>query len=153
MKFAEEYKHKGLIREEKIGFDQAVNHIERAKKDLKVAEANLRIDAGAAYNYAYLAMLRAGRGLMFFHGFRPIDGEQHKTVVCFCDYVLGAQISEITRHFDRMRKKRNRFTYDEPELLVSETETKNAIERASDFVEKVVKFIQDKNSQQVLSSP
>lgn len=148
--FIKEYKQKGLIREEKIGFDQVITHINRARKDLKVAEANLKIDTEAAYNYAYLAMLRVGRALMFSYGFRPINGEQHKTVVSFCDFALGKEFLEIVRHFDRMRKKRNRFTYDEAGLLVSETETKKAFESAKKFVEKTSGVIQEKNPQQKL---
>lgn len=148
--FIKEYKQKGLIREEKIGFDQVIKHIDRARKDLKVAEANLDIDVEAAYSYAYLAMLRMGRALMFSRGFRPVDGEQHKTVVSFCEDALGPEFLEITRHFDRMRKKRNRFTYDEPDLLVSEIETKAAFASAKEFVGKVLKFIQEKNPQQKL---
>ncbi len=149
-KFVEEYIQKGFIRKEKIGFDQTVKHLNRAKKDLKVAEANLKIDSEAAYNYAYLAMLRTGRGLMFSLGFRPTDGEQHKTVVAFCENILDPEYSDLVRHFDRMRKKRNRFTYDEPGLLVTETETKSAFEDAVKFVNRVSKFIAANNPQKEL---
>ena len=148
--FLKIYKQRGLLKEERIGFDQVVKHIERAKKDIEVAEANLAIDAEASYNYAYLAMLRSGRALMFSFSYRPLDGEQHKTVVAFCEYALGEKFAELVRHFDRMRKKRNRFTYDEPGLLVSDTETKNAFTNAKVFVEKVSQFIKDKNPQQKL---
>lgn len=149
--FIKEYKQNGLIKEEKIGLDQVVKHINRAEKDLKVAKANLKIDTEASYNYAYLAMLRAGRALMFSTGFRPIDGEQHKTTVSFCEHVMGKEFKSLIRHFDRMRKKRNRFTYDEPGLLVSETETKNAFEYAEKFVGTVIAFVEKKNSQQKLT--
>lgn len=148
--FIKEYKQKGLIKEENIGFDQVIKHINRARKDLRVAEANLKIDTEAAYNYAYLAMLRVGRALVFSYSFRPDDGEQHKTVVFFCEYILGQDFSIIIRHFDRMRKKRNRFTYDEPDLLISETETETAFHDAKEFVRKVLGFIQKKNPQQKL---
>lgn len=148
--FIKEYKRRGLIREEKIGFDQVVKHIERARKDLRVAQANFKIDMEAAYNYAYLAMLRAGRALMFSYGLRPTDGEQHKTVVSFCEYILGDKFLELVRRFDRMRKKRNRFTYDEPDILVSDVEAKNSFLSAKEFVQKVSEFIQDKNPQQKL---
>jgi uncharacterized protein (UPF0332 family) len=148
--FVQDYKQRGLIKEEKIGFDQVVKHLSRARKDLKVAEANLKIDTEAAYNYAYLAMLRTGRALMLSYNLRPTDGEQHKTIVSFCDYILGEEFLELVRHFDRMRKKRNQFTYDEPDLLVSDTETKTAFETAKKFVEKVLVFIQKNNPQQKL---
>ncbi|MBI3638564.1 HEPN domain-containing protein [Candidatus Wolfebacteria bacterium] len=148
--FIKIYKQKNLIKEEEIGFDQVIKHLNRAKKDLRVAKANLKIDSEASYNYAYLAMLRIGRGLMFSFGFRPIGGEQHKTVVAFCEQFLDPELLNLVKHFDRMRKKRNRFTYDEPNLIVSETETKKSIESAAMFVEKVSKFIQSKNPQKNL---
>jgi uncharacterized protein (UPF0332 family) len=148
--FIKLYEREGLIKQEKIGFDQVIKHINRARKDLRVSEVNLKIDAEAAYNYAYLAMLRTGRALMLSYGYRPVDGEQHKTVVSFCEHILGLEFSELVRRFDRMRKKRNRFTYDEPGLLVSETETSNAFKNAKQFVEKVSRFIQVRNSQQKL---
>ena len=146
--FIESYKQKGLIKEENIGFDQVIRHLERVKKDLHVAEANLKIDTETSYNYAYLAMLRSGRALMFSLKYRPIDGEQHKTVVAFCENALGK--NEIIKYFDRMRKKRNRFTYDEPELLISETETKQALKNAKEFVELIHNYIQNKNPQKKL---
>lgn len=150
MNFLEEYKRKGLIKEEAIDFDQVIKHLNRAKKDLHVAKENLKIDTEASYNYAYLAMLRSGRALMFSFKYRPIDGEQHKTVVAFCEYILGKNHSTIIKHFDRMRKKRNRFTYDEPELLVSKTETEQAFDNAKEFVKKIYEFIQNKNPQKKL---
>lgn len=148
--FIETYKKKGLLKEEAIGFDQVIKHLDRAKKDLHVAKANLKIDTEASYNYAYLAMLRSGRALMFSFKIRPIDGEQHKTVVAFCDNALGDDSSKIVKYFDRMRKKRNRFTYDEAGLLVSEAETEQAFKNAKEFVEKIHEFIQNKNNQKKL---
>lgn len=148
--FLKIFQQKGLIKGERIGFDQVNKHLARARKDLQVAEANLKIDSEAAYNYAYLAMLRTGRALIFSYGYRPLDGEQHKTIVSFCEYILGTELSTVVKHFDRMRKKRNRFTYDEPGLLVSETETEEALKNAKEFVEKVTEIIQKKNPQQKL---
>jgi len=65
-------------------------------------------------------------------------------------HVLGADFSQLVRRFDRMRQKRNRFTYDEPALLVSQTETKDAFLLATEFVKRVSEFIQEKNPQQKL---
>ncbi|MDD4900880.1 MAG: HEPN domain-containing protein [Patescibacteria group bacterium] len=139
-----------LIAEEKIGFDQIVKHLERARKDLKVAEANLKIDSEASYNYAYLAMLRSGRAIMFSFGFRPIDGQQHKTVVSFAEAVLGKEFSELAAAFDRMRKFRNRFTYDEPGILVSLAQTEQSLKNAKQFVERATNFIKNKDPQKRL---
>ncbi|MBU4369275.1 HEPN domain-containing protein [Patescibacteria group bacterium] len=148
--FIKEYIKEGLIKKETIGFDQVVKHINRAQKDLKVAEANLDIDAEASYNYAYLSMLRASRALMFSYGYRPADGQQHKTVVIFSKYILTSDFSKLVRHFNRMRQKRNRFTYDEPGLLVSRTETEESFKSAKQFVRQITEFIQRKNPRQKL---
>jgi len=143
-------KSQGLIKEENIGFDQVSKHVIRAHKDLKVARANLSIDSEAAYNYSYLAMLRMGRALMFSFGYRPIDGQQHKTVVQFCEEILGEKLKQLVSSFDRMRKFRNKFTYDEAGILVSRQQTEQSLKKAESFVKEVAKFIQKKNTQKKL---
>ena len=140
----------GYIAKERIGFDQIVKHINRARKNIIVAKANLAIDSEAAYNYSYLAMLRTGRALLFSCGYRPIDGRQHKTVVEFSAAILGKDFCVLTSHFDKMRKLRNRFTYDEPGILVSNEEAKLSLEKAMEFVKKTANFIQASNPQQKL---
>ncbi|MDO8668211.1 MAG: HEPN domain-containing protein [bacterium] len=139
-----------LIAKEKIGFEQIAKHLTRAHKDLKVAEANLKIDSEASYNYAYLAMLRAGRAVMFSFGFRPIDGQQHKTVVLFAGAVLGEEFSKVVAAFDQMRKFRNKFTYDEAGILVSLAQTEQSLKNAKQFVERATDFIRSKNPQMKL---
>lgn len=149
--FIKKYEDAGFIKEESIGFDQVNKQLARTLKDIRVAEVNLDIDTGASYNYAYLAMLRAARALMFSFGYRPADGQQHKTVVFFAENALGPKFSDLVEYFNRMRKKRNRFTYDEPDLLISKEETKNAITVAKEFVSEITQFIKQKNPQQELT--
>ncbi len=79
----------GLIKKQAINFDQITKLLTRAKKDLKTAHANLKIDEEAVYTFAYLAMLRSGRALLFLKGFRPSERQQHKTVVNFAGVILG----------------------------------------------------------------
>jgi uncharacterized protein (UPF0332 family) len=140
----------GFIEKQEIGFDQIIKHLSRAQKDLRVAKANLEIDSEAAYNYSYLAMLRSGRALMFSFGYRPIDGRQHKTVVEFTDIILGKEFSLLISYFDKMRKLRNRFTYDEPEILVSRTQAEQSLKKAREMVRRVSDFIQKQNPQKKL---
>lgn len=54
--FFKTYIQKGQVKEESIGLDQVVGHLERARKDLQVAKATMGIDSEASYTYAYLAM-------------------------------------------------------------------------------------------------
>lgn len=151
MKFIIEKLERGrFIVKEKIGFDQISKHLTRARKDIMVAEANTEIDTEASYNYAYLAMLRAGRAIMFSFGYRPTDGQQHKTVVLFSKAILGKEYSELIAAFDQMRKFRNKFTYDESGILVSQRQTEQSLKNAREFVKKVTGFIQNKNPQKKL---
>lgn len=143
-------KNKGLIEKEEIGFDQIISHADRAFKDLKVSEANLDIDSEAAFNYAYLAMLRIARALMFSYSYRPKGNQQHKSSVMFAEAVLGAEFFVLANKFDRMRKFRNRFTYEEPGILVSRKQTEEALKSAREFVDKVARIIQNKNPQEKL---
>lgn len=137
----------GFVKREKIGFDQIIKHIERAVLDLKAAEANLAIDFVVSYNCSYSAMLKAGRALMFLFALRPSDGQQHKTVVLFSEKALGRKFFNLTNKFDKMRVLRNKFTYDEPEIQVSESQAKNALIDAKAFVSEVGNFIEAKNPQ------
>lgn len=132
-KFVREYLHKGLLKRQEVNVKSIDRILLRAQKDLRTAKANLAIDEGIAYTVAYLAMLHAGRAVMFLKGYRPDDGCQHKTVVEFVFYVMGAESKELVNHFDKMRRKRNAFTYD-VDIAISKTEAENALKTATKFV-------------------
>lgn len=143
-KFIEEYLGNGLLRRQKSNFQAIEKLILRAHKDLKTAKANLDIDEGIAYTIAYLAMLHAGRALMLLKGLRPADGYQHKTVVEFISYFLGKEFKAIVERFDKMRKKRNVFTY-EVSISISKTEADNALNTAVKFVNLIKDIIKKEN--------
>jgi len=146
-KFIEEYLAKGLVKEQKSDLKTVEKLILRANKDLKNAKANLDIDEGIAYSVAYLAMLRAARAVMLLKGFRPADGYQHKTTVEFVAHILGEDYRNIIERFDRMRRKRNIFTY-EVDIAISRTEADNAFDTAVKFIG-IIKDLIRKDSPQV----
>ncbi len=129
----------GLIKKQKVDFSQIKALLIRAQKDIVVAKANLEIDEEVTYNYAYLAMLRCGRSIVFMKGYRSVDGQQHKTIIELSGEILGEELKSIVKKFDRMRRKRNQFTYD-PFLPVSKIEAEN-------FVKTVLKLVQKENPQ------
>lgn len=144
--FVKDYSNKGLLRNQKTNINTIENLISRSYKELKIAEANIKIDEGIAFTVAYTAMLHAGRALMFFKGFRPSDGYQHKTVVDFASHILGEKYRTMVQHFDKMRRKRNIFTY-EVSITISGSEVKNAIKTASQFVETIKDLMEKENPQ------
>jgi len=145
-KFTEDYLAKGLIKKQRPDLKSAEKLILRAQKDLQTAKANLTIDEGIAYAVAYLAMLRSARAFMLLKGFRPSDGYQHKTVVEFMFHFLGKEFKEIVELFDRMRRKRNIFTY-EIDISISKTEADNAFDTAVKFVNMIKDIIKKENPQ------
>jgi uncharacterized protein (UPF0332 family) len=145
-KFIEKYLSENLVKKEKTSILAVEKAIQRSLKDLKSAEANLVIDEGISFTVAYLAMLRAGRALMLLKGFRPAGEYQHKTVVEFVGQVLGKDYETIIDRFDKMRKKRNLFTY-EIDITISGTEARNAFQVAVEFVELIKNIIKQENPQ------
>ncbi|MBE3113925.1 MAG: HEPN domain-containing protein [Actinobacteria bacterium] len=142
--------NQGLIKKQKIDFSHIEALLLRAHKDIIAARANLEIDEEVTYNYAYLAMLRCGRAIVFMKGFRSVDGQQHKTIIELSGDILGEKFENIIKKFDHMRRKRNQFTYD-PFLPVSKIEAENALKTAEEFVKIVQEIIKKENPQLGLS--
>lgn len=142
-------KEQKLIREQKIYCDQIKKLATKAKKDLRSAKLGIKIDEEITYTYAYLAMLRSARALMFLYGFRPIGGRQHKTVIEFSSAIMDKKFAKLIDKFDRMRKKRNQLTYS-PEQPVSLYEAKNALITAREFIDIIFKLIEKKDPQMKL---
>lgn len=103
-------------------------------------------DTGWASAIVYQSMLRAGRALMFAHGFLPIDGQQHKTVIEITGKLLNPEFGTIIKRFDRLRKNRNIFFYDSINLA-NKTETEIAIKIAKKLLSEITKQIGKLNPQ------
>jgi len=138
---------KGLLRKENIGVDQVKGLLISASRNVVASEKNLSIDEEACYTLAYNAMLKVARSLVFLQGYRPSGGQQHKTTIDVAREILGKEFKGLIDMFDKMRKKRNQFTYD-PMLPLSLTEAKNALKTANEFYKKV-KLLLDKKYPQL----
>ena len=144
--FIKGYSKQGLIKKQAKDQKAVENLISRSYKEIKAAKANITIDEGIAFTIAYTAMLHAGRALMIFKGYRPNDGYQHKTVVDFASIVLGEHYKALVRRFDKMRRKRNTFTY-EANISISKEEVDNGLESAENFIKAVRDLIEKEDPQ------
>jgi uncharacterized protein (UPF0332 family) len=136
----------GLLKKERIGIDQVKALLISASRNIAASEKNLSIDEEACYTLAYNAMLKIARVLVFLQGYRPYDGQQHKTTIDVAGEILGKEFRNLIDIFDRMRKKRNQFTY-EPMLPLSLREARNALKTANVFYKKVKTFLDEKYPQ------
>lgn len=146
-KFIKEYLDKGLLKRQKVGFDQINKLVFRAKKDLQSAQLMLESDPELAYNCAYSAMLHCGRAFVFMKGFRPATNFQHKTVVEFAKRALSEDYKILVDKFDHMRKNRNLFMYEPWKINISGTDAHNALKSANDFIEAIKQIIKQENPQ------
>ncbi|MDP3298367.1 MAG: HEPN domain-containing protein [Thermodesulfovibrionia bacterium] len=145
-KLIQKLKKQGKIKKQKAGIVQIEALLKEAILDLGEAKKISHIAERATYLLAYMAMLKAGRALLLFKGYMPDDGAQHKTVVKFMFHFLGKEFKEIVEHFDRMRRKRNIFTY-EIDISISKTEAGSAFETAVKFVNLIKEIIKRENQQ------
>jgi hypothetical protein len=91
-------------------------------------------------------MLRAGRALVFSYGYLPADGQQHKTVVELTGALLGSSYDMISRHFERLRRKRNSFFYGSLSAG-NRSEAEGASVSASNFIAAVEQDIAKRDPQ------
>jgi len=134
---------------EKLLKDRKIEKIERneelakktfalALRDIAVAKKNLE-DGNYDWTLAiaYNAMLQAGRALMFSKGYRPAGEYKHVGVLEFLREVFSGELAnKMIDTFNRLRKKRHRVVYEETDIT-SESEAKNAIRFAEEFVNEV----------------
>jgi len=144
--YFEQLTKQGFLKQEEIGLDQIKALLVSAKKNLMAANKTLEIDEETCYTMAYSCVLKLGRALIFLHGFRPDDGQQHKTTIEAAFFILGDDYKNLFFVFDKMRQKRNQFTYD-PLFPLSIAEVKEALKNADNFLSEVRNFIKTKNPQ------
>lgn len=97
----------GLLKKERIGIDQIRALLMSASKNIVASEKNLSIDEEACFTLTYNAMLKAARALVFLQGYRPHDGQQHKTTIEVAGEILGEEFSELINLFDKMKEAKS----------------------------------------------
>jgi uncharacterized protein (UPF0332 family) len=112
-----------------------------AGRDLDTAAALIETSPDWALNIAYNAMHQAGRAFMFHAGYRAVGEGRHATIVRFLEIGLGAGDEERLMLLDRMRRKRNRATYDTVGTI-SQREAAEAIVTAREFVAAITRRVQ-----------
>jgi len=126
----------GRIKQGRFSTKQVKDRLDIARRDLGAARNTLDINPEWAYIIAYNAMHQAGRAYLFKKGYRTIGEGHHATVVQFIRLDLGLEYVDLLAVMDRMRRNRNRATYDEIGMI-SRSEAKTALSTAEEFVTKI----------------
>jgi uncharacterized protein (UPF0332 family) len=112
-----------------------------AQKRVRTARRNLAIDAEAAFQIAYEAMIKGSLALMLSHGQRPRKQlGHHIAIIEFAQKHMPTAKPGIFSLFDRMRRKRNDAFYDV--AIVSDSEAEEAVRTAEHYLKSVAADIQ-----------
>ncbi len=133
----EKFLKDNLIKNQTPDFKQISYQLQRSLKDLKTAEANLKIDLTWALAIAYHAMIRAGRALMYSKGYLPTTKRTHKTIVEFTKLILGHEYGALVSKFNRLRRKRHDFIYDSKNHI-THSEAKSSLDTAKKLIDKII---------------
>jgi uncharacterized protein (UPF0332 family) len=86
-------------------------------------------------------MHQAGRAYVFHAGYRAVGEGHHATVVRFLEIGLGRDYEVTLMLLDRMRRKRNRATYDTVGTI-SRREATEAISAAREFANAIARQVE-----------
>lgn len=136
MDLIQQFRDSGRLEPFRIERAQLVQHVRAAYQDLAEARITFPVSDRAAYLFAYTAMLKIGRAVLFLHGYRPKGLGQHETVAEIAGALLGKGFSALTERFDRMRKRRNLLIYEVGGLL-SHADAEDAFKTAEQYLDKV----------------
>jgi len=138
-----------LIKRQKPDFKQISHQLQRSLKDLKTAEANLKIDLTWSLAIAYHSMIRAGKALMYSKGYLPTAKRSHKTIVEFTKLMLGDEYHTLVSKFNRMRRKRHDFIYDSKNHI-THSEAESSLKTAKKLIDKIIDLVKQENPEKDL---
>ena len=145
----EKFLKDNLIKNQTPDFKQISYQLQRSLKDIKTAEANLKIDLTWALAIAYHAMIRAGRALMYSKGYLPTTKRTHKTIVELTKLILGHEYGALVSKFNRLRRKRHDFIYDSKNHI-THSEAKSSLDTAKKLIDKIIDLVKQENPERYL---
>lgn len=141
-----------LLKEEKIKKQDAdINYLNgllsAAHQNFLAAKYNLDGDyPDTAFKSAYEGLLQISRTILFLNGYRPDDGEQHKTTFLVAGAFLGTDFKSLVEKIDRYRIKRNNAVY-QPIDFISKNEAAGILESAKEYWRVAKNYLKEENGQ------
>ncbi len=118
-----------------------------ARQNFLAAGHNLKNEfPETAFKAAYDGLLQISRVVLLINGYRPDDGEQHKTTFLVVGAILGKDFEELINRIDRYRIKRNNAIY-QPIDFLSASEAKEIVKAAEEYWGVVKNYLKSKDSQ------
>ena len=136
----------GKLKRQDTDVDYLNGLIDAAKRNLEAAAlVKGKIDE-AAFKLVYDGLLQIGRLILLLNGYRPDDGEQHKTTFLVVGELLGKEYNDLISKIQKFRIKRNICIY-EPKGLINKSEAEAIYRIFQEFWHKVRIYLKEKNPQ------
>lgn len=137
----------GKIRKQDTDINYLNGLLASARQNFSSARYNLEGHFyETAFKSAYDGLLQISRVVLLLNGYRPDDGEQHKTTFMVAGAILDGKFNELIERIDRYRVKRNRAVY-QPIDFLSKSEVEGILETAKEYWHFIQKYLKEKNSQ------
>lgn len=136
----------GKLKKQKTEIDYLNDLLFAAKRNFEAAVLIKNKVDEAAFKLIYDGLLQIGRVIVLLNGYRPDDGEQHKTTFLVAGEILGNDYNDFIDKIQKFRIKRNDCIY-EPRGLITRTETESIFKTAKEFWAKVKGYLESKNPQ------
>ncbi len=136
----------GKLKPQKADTDYLNSLLDAARRNFEAAlTVRERIDE-AAFRLFYDGLLQISRVVVLLNGYRPDDGEQHKTTFSAAGEILGPDFEDLIRKIQKLRITRNMCIY-EPRELIGKSETDAIYETAKSYWNKVRVYLEEQNPQ------
>ena len=144
--FINELVSKGKLKKQTTDMSYLNGLIEAAKRNFDAAAFVKNKMDEAAFKLIYDGLLQISRAVVMLNGYRPDDGEQHKTTFLAAGYLMGVEFHDLTDRIQKFRIKRNNCVY-EPKGLITGSEVDAILNTAKEYWPRVKRYLQSKNPQ------
>lgn len=145
--FLNQLEKEGKIKRQATDISHLNASLRAASDNLASARFNLKNGyKETAFKSAYDALLQISRVILLLNGFRPDDGEQHKTTFKVAGAILGEEFAELISRIDRFRIKRNSLIYD-PLHAISAAEAASILESSRIYWNQAKKYLRSSTRQ------
>lgn len=136
----------GKLKRQDTGIDYLNNLLDAAQRNFEAASfVKGKVDE-AAFKLVYDGLLQIGRVILFLNGYRPDNGEQHKTTFYVAGEFLGKEFNDLIKKIQKFRIKRNDCIY-EPRGLISGSDAEAIYKTSQEFWSKAKAYLQKQNPQ------
>lgn len=136
----------GKLRRQKADSDYLNDMLDAAHRNFEAARfVQGKVDE-AAFKLFYDGLLQVSRVIVLSRGYRPDDGEQHKTTFLAAREILGPDYEEFIKKIQKFRIKRNDCIYD-PRGWIGKAEAEAIHKTAKEFWDKVRAYLEKENPQ------